>query len=106
MEDKKFWWQSEFQYLLDNKILSRDELASLFGQIKSIIDREFGGLNKEIENFISELGHYKALYYGLKANEAKRDAVFISHIQKHLKPQEIVVCKICGKSVGEIYSEK
>ncbi len=31
-------WRGEFQYLLDRKILSRDELAYLFGQIKSIVD--------------------------------------------------------------------
>jgi len=30
-------WKKEFQYLLDRKILTRDELAYLFGQIKSII---------------------------------------------------------------------
>lgn len=34
MEEGK--WRSEFQYLLDRKILSRDELAYLFGQIKSV----------------------------------------------------------------------
>lgn len=33
-------WRSEFQYLLNRKILSRDELAYLFGQIKSIIEQE------------------------------------------------------------------
>lgn len=33
-------WRIEFQYLLDRKILSRDELAYLFGQIKSIVDNE------------------------------------------------------------------
>ena len=31
-------WKREFQYLLDRKILTRDELGYLFGQIKSIID--------------------------------------------------------------------
>ncbi len=30
-------WRKEFQYLLDRKILSADELAYLFGQIRSII---------------------------------------------------------------------
>ncbi|KKN74464.1 hypothetical protein LCGC14_0390840 [marine sediment metagenome] len=33
-------WKKEFQYLLDRKILSRDELAYLFGQINSIIEAE------------------------------------------------------------------
>jgi len=33
-------WKKEFQYLLDRKILSADELAYLFGQIKSIIEDE------------------------------------------------------------------
>lgn len=41
MNDKeKFWWQKEFQYLLDRKILSGSELAYLFGQIRSIINIE------------------------------------------------------------------
>ena len=31
-------WKKEFQYLLDRKILTRDELGYLFGQIKSIND--------------------------------------------------------------------
>ncbi len=39
MSDKENW-KREFQYLLDRKMLSRDELAYLFGQIKSIIDGE------------------------------------------------------------------
>jgi len=46
-------WQSEFRYLLNRKILSRDELAELYGQIKSVIDREIYtlaiGLEKELE---------------------------------------------------------
>ncbi len=33
-------WRTEFQYLLDNKILNSAELWYLFGQIKSIIARE------------------------------------------------------------------
>ena len=41
-------WRKEFQYLLDRKILSRDELAYLFGQIKSIVGRETKQL--EVEN--------------------------------------------------------
>lgn len=38
-------WRKEFQYLLDRKILSRDELAYLFGQIDSIVVRK----TKELE---------------------------------------------------------
>jgi len=33
------------------------------------------------------------------------DSVFIKHIQKHLKPNEEVVCKICGKTAKEIIKE-
>jgi len=35
-------WKREFQYLLDRKILSRDELGYLFGQIKSVVERSMG----------------------------------------------------------------
>jgi len=40
-------WRNEFQYLLDGKILTRDELGYLFGQIKSIVDRENQQLQTE-----------------------------------------------------------
>jgi hypothetical protein len=33
------------------------------------------------------------------------ESVFIEHIKSHLKEDEAVICKICGKSVGEIYYE-
>lgn len=31
--------------------------------------------------------------------------VFVDHIQKHLKPDEEVMCKICGKTVSEIIKD-
>lgn len=33
------------------------------------------------------------------------ESVFINHIKSHLKEGEIVICKICGKDVAEIYAE-
>ena len=30
------------------------------------------------------------------------DKQFIEHIQAHLKPGEVVICKICGKTIDEI----
>lgn len=56
-EKELFWWQSEFQYLLNRKILSRDELTYLFGQIKSIIDRNH---NEQIEKYKKEIEGLKA----------------------------------------------
>ena len=60
-------WRKEFQYLLDRKILSRDELAYLFGQIKSIIDNETKALQNRVQSWHSEfvkanneIQHYKA----------------------------------------------
>lgn len=34
-----------------------------------------------------------------------RDDIFISHIKSHLKDDEFVICKICGKSADEIIKE-
>jgi hypothetical protein len=48
-EDKDGLWRSEFQYLLNNKILSRDEIAELFGQIKSILNNQFSQIKQIIE---------------------------------------------------------
>ena len=42
-------WQSEFRYLLNRKILSKDEMVELFSQIKSVIDRETYELKQQIE---------------------------------------------------------
>ncbi len=56
-------WRSEFQYLLDRKILTKDELGYLFGQIKSLIEWETKDLqnsalyaqNKQLQARILEL---------------------------------------------------
>ena len=44
-------WRTEFQYLLDRKILTRDELAYLFGQIKSIVDFETEAFRKALKEY-------------------------------------------------------
>ena len=35
-----------------------------------------------------------------------KSEIFIRHIQAHLEPDQFVICKICGKSVNQIYKEK
>ena len=37
--------------------------------------------------------------------ENLKDDKFIKHIQNHLQPGQVVVCKICGKTVREILDE-
>lgn len=48
-------WRKEFQYLLDRKILSRDELAYLFGQIDSIVERRIRELEDVCRNALTSL---------------------------------------------------
>lgn len=40
-----------------------------------------------------------------KAQFSNQDDIFIKHIQNHLKEDEVVICKICGKTVDEIIKE-
>ena len=80
------------------------ENGAVMSEIRNSI-KELNYALKEIENLASEVGHYKALYYGMKESQAQREATFIKHIQNHIGPQEFVVCKICGKTVGQIYTD-
>jgi hypothetical protein len=34
-----------------------------------------------------------------------KDDIFIKHIQSHLKPNEEVICKICGRTAKEICND-
>ena len=47
---------------------------------------------------------YKAEY----TLHEERSSVFVKHIENHLKPQygEEVVCKICGKTIDEIFEQE
>lgn len=49
-------WQSEFNYLLNRKILSRDELRELISQIEAIIAREIFPFQKKIEEYQTSAG--------------------------------------------------
>jgi len=31
--------------------------------------------------------------------------VFVDHIERHLKPGQEIVCKVCGKSISEIFED-
>jgi hypothetical protein len=39
-------------------------------------------------------------------DRAMKGYVFVEHIQWHLDPSQHVICKICGKSVDEIYEDE
>ena len=58
-------WRKEFQYLLDRKILSREELAYLFGQIDSIVVRKTIHLReriKELEDALTRIDTWAKAY--------------------------------------------
>ena len=56
---------------------------------------EFKELQKQITQMQVELGP--------TYDEAEASRVFVEHIRRHLKPNQDVVCKICGKTVQEIW---
>lgn len=35
-----------------------------------------------------------------------RAEIFVNHVKAHLEPDQFVICKICGKSVDEIFIEE
>ena len=37
--------------------------------------------------------------------DTEKAIAFVEHIKNHLKPEEKVVCSICGKTIDEIYEE-
>ncbi len=77
-------WKGDFQYLLDRKILSRDELAYLFGQIKFIT---------ELEN-----NQYKQLYDSLEIDVSKAVEVDEDKLLDLYNSCEVLceVCEGCG----------
>ena len=72
-------WRTEFQYLLDRKMLSRDELAYLFGQIKSIIDAENNQLRTGLAAANTQV---KDMIEGIKVRE-RRIAGLEGALEKH-----------------------
>jgi len=42
----------------------------------------------------------------IEINELNKGNVFIKHIQNHLEQNQEVICKICNKTVDEIYDEE
>lgn len=42
----------------------------------------------------------------IELTEKKEKAlIFVEHIEDHLKEGDVVLCKICGKSIDEIFAE-
>ena len=53
------------------------------------------GRKKAFEDALKE-------YQAVLAEQSTKDASFISHIQSHLGKDQVVICKICGKTAEEI----
>lgn len=69
-------------------------------------------LNKSLKENISALEllslenkNLRKILDVMSANKL-RGEVFIKHIKAHLKEDEVVICKICNKTVDEIYNEE
>lgn len=95
-DEKEFEWRPEFQYLLDRKILSRSELAYLFGQIKSIIERTCQKKQEEIERLrkqLKELKEGRLFEYETQLNEANKR---ISELEKE-------VARLIVKAVDDLH---
>lgn len=82
------WWKQEFQYLLDRKILSRDELAYLFGQIKSIIEQELSQvqrLRKIEQGAWEETKKYQDIAVKAQKELSRIKGISVEEIEKTLK---------------------
>jgi hypothetical protein len=66
IDEEEFEWRNEFQYLLDGKILSRDELAYLFGQIQSIVIHSHIKDRDKITEIINDVLSYDLPYLAEK----------------------------------------
>lgn len=68
------------------------------------------GLNKSLQESIDALEGLTLENQGLMrinnalATKKTRGEAFIVHIENHLKQGDKVICKICGKTVDEIYN--
>jgi hypothetical protein len=83
-----FWWQKEFQYLLDRKILSRDEFAYLFGQIRGIIGQETNFLKKEIYSLQQKIQEYQCNTGWAKVAELEQEIIRLTAKVDELKNGE------------------
>jgi len=60
------------------------------------------------KKLLEELDQITKSYVGLAEginDELLKAGLFVEHIQAHLKEGQVVICKICGKSVDEIWND-
>jgi len=60
---------------------------------------------KEYQQAIEELADLKAEVTRLEAREYQECKVFVDHIKAHLLPSQFVKCKICNKTINDIWHE-
>jgi len=73
-----------------------------------IIGDNYGELNTETGEYTSVADMEREMHREQKIRTEKALA-FVEHIENHLRELQIegkVVCKICGKTIDEIYNEQ
>lgn len=79
-----------------------------------VIETEQGKVRLTFEEWKQVADGYYALVEMEKDKKKVKALIFVEHIEKHLKyiretpdsPIPKVICKICGKTIDEIYAEE
>jgi len=74
--------------------ITEQEWGDVQGNVAQLINRASVLITRDALNQIYEV-------WGKKS----KGDIFVEHIQSHLKPGQEVICKICNKTVDEIYQE-
>lgn len=85
---------------IDDKTAIEDMYRQACNTIQECVQKHKLGMGGEniFELVAKEIDLRTVTYY-----EAEAARVFIEHIRHHLKPNENVICKICNKTVEEIW---
>lgn len=63
-------------------------------------------VKRELKAVIGDYGYKKMISGCIQVKDTEKDIVFVQHIENHLKDTgKFVMCKICGKTIDEIYEE-
>ena len=64
-------------------------------------------IKRDLKVLIEDYGYQKMIGGCIQVRDTEKSIVFVQHIENHLKDTgQFVICKICGKTIDEIYEEE
>ena len=83
------------------------ESNKLIIELSNLNEGSIRTIKRELKILVEDYGYKKMVSGCIQVKDTEKAIIYVQHIENHLKDTgRFVMCKVCGKTIDEIYEEE